>query len=55
MKELKFPVEIFPTKKKVLQIKEGVYWVKLLLPSMLSNFSQSSKYSAKGFAKGSVG
>ena len=37
MKELKFPVEIFPTEKKVLQIKEGVYWVKLLLPSMISH------------------
>ena len=37
MKELKFPVEIFPTKEKVLQIKEGVYWVKLLLPSMISH------------------
>ena len=37
MKELKFPVEIFPNEKKVLQIKEGVYWVKLLLPSMISH------------------
>ena len=37
MKELKFPVEIFPTKEKVLQIKEGVYWVKLVLPSMISH------------------
>ena len=37
MKELKFPVEIFPTEKKVLQIREGIYWVKLLLPSMISH------------------
>ena len=37
MKNIKFPFEIFPTDKKVLKIKEGVYWVKLLLPSMISH------------------
>ena len=35
MKNIKFPFEIFPTDKKVLKIKEGIYWVKLLLPSMI--------------------
>ena len=37
MKNIKFPFEIFPTDKKVLKIKEGIYWVKLLLPSMISH------------------
>ena len=37
MKNIKFPFEIFPTDKKVLKIQEGVYWVKLLLPSMISH------------------
>ncbi|MFL2812475.1 MAG: MBL fold metallo-hydrolase [Paracoccaceae bacterium] len=37
MKTIKFPVEIFPTDKKVFKIQEGVYWVKLILPSMISH------------------
>ncbi len=37
MKNIKFPFEIFPTDKKILKVKEGVYWVKLLLPSMISH------------------
>ena len=37
LKNIKFPFEIFPTDKKVLKIKEGIYWVKLLLPSMISH------------------
>ena len=37
MKNIKFPFEIFPNDRKVCKIKEGVYWVKLLLPSMISH------------------
>ncbi len=37
MKNIKFPFEIFPNDKKVLKIKEGIYWVKILLPSMISH------------------
>ena len=37
MKKIKFPVEIFPTNKKVFKIQEGVYWAKFLLPSMISH------------------
>ncbi len=37
MKNIKFPVEIFPIDKKVLEIQTGIYWVKFLLPSMISH------------------
>ena len=37
MKNIKFPLEIFPVDKRLLEIHKGIYWIKFLLPSMISH------------------
>ena len=37
MNNIKFPVEKFPSNKKVLEIQPGIYWARFLLPSLISH------------------
>ena len=37
MHTIKYPFKFFPEDKKIVEVQKGVYWIKILLPTIISH------------------